>query len=248
MSGMRKIHIGENNKRWSWMGLAAAAALILGFGSLIAFMIMVEEIMAPKNFLFGEHNGIAGVVMVWLIMIPVILICVILVAKFSKKAVEDMEDMNDILYIWNHLGKFRMVAVILWLVGLYCCATSVAYVTEDTIVYHSPLHPMGITYNYSQIEQIDTGFSDKTFAIAECDRKGSFYYQIKVDGKKIVFHTPNINNEIQRYEDDSYLELEEFDNALMKLGIPKNSDDKNYEKCLMDQRYIDRFLRIINNK
>lgn len=182
---------------------------MLGFGGLIGFMVLVENIMAPKDFLFGQHNGVAEVVMVWLIIIPAV--------------------------------------IIIWLIGLYCCATSVTYVTEDKIIYHSLLNPFGTAYAYEQVEKIDTGFGDKFFAIAEYNRKGNFYYKIEVDGKKIVFHTPSVNEDIQRY-DDSYIELEEFDEELMKLGISKTSSDKNYEKCIMDQRYIDRFLRIINNK
>lgn len=242
----RKL-IKKNNKKWLWMALAAVATMVLGFGGLIAFMILIENIMAPKDFLFGENSGIAGVVLVWLIIIPAFLICSILIAAFKKSFVEELEDMNDIFYIWNHLGKFRPVIVIIWFIGLYCCATSVTYVTEDKIIYHSPLNPLGTEYRYEQVDKVDTGFGDKTFAIVEYNRKGNFYYKIEVDGRKIVFHTPSVNENVQRY-DDSYLELEEFDEALMKLGIPKNSSDKNYEKCLMDQQYIDRFLRIINNK
>lgn len=242
----RKI-VKENNKKWSWIALASVAAMVLGFGGLIGFMVLVENIMAPKDFLFGQHNGVAEVVMVWLIIIPAVLICIILIAAFKKRSVEELEDMNDIFYIWNHLGKFRPAVIIIWIIGLYCCATSVTYVTEDKIIYHSPLNPLGTAYAYEQVEKIDTGFGDKFFAIAEYNRKGNFYYKIEVDGKKIVFHTPSVNEDIQRY-DDSYLELEEFDEELMKLGISKTSSDKNYEKCIMDQRYIDRFLRIINNK
>lgn len=240
--------VRENNKKWSWMALVTIGAMVLGFGGLIAFMILLENIMAPKDFLFGQHNGIAEVVMIWLIIIPAVLICLILVAAFKKVAAKELEDMNDIFYIWNHLGKFRPAVIIIWLALLYCCATSVTYVTEDKIIYHSPLSPLGTAYSYEQVTKIDTGFGDKAFAIAEYNRKGNFYYKIEVDGKKIVFHVPSVNNDIQRYADDSYLELEEFDEALMKFGIPKTSSDKNYEKCLMDQRYIDRFLRIINNK
>ncbi|MBQ4282933.1 MAG: hypothetical protein IJB96_03285 [Lachnospira sp.] len=119
--------------------------------------------------------------------------------------------------------------------------------TEDSIVYYSPLHPLGITYKYIDIEEIKTGFGDKIFSLMEYERKGSFYYQIKVDGKTITIHVPSPNDDVQRYMEDSYLELEEFDKALVDIGVPKTASDKNYDKCDLDKQYVDRFLRIVGN-
>ena len=48
-------------------------------------------------------------------------------------------------------------------------------------------------------------------------------------------------------ESDTYLELEEFDQALMVLGIPKDASEEGYENCDFDQEYVERFLRIIRS-
>ena len=107
---------------------------------------------------------------------------------------------------------------------------------------------MGTTYEYSQIEEINTGFGNENFAIAEYKKKGNFFYQIKLDGKTITFHCPSVNEEIERYQEDSYLELEEFDQKLVNLGVPKRADESGYENCDLDEIFVERFLRIIRLK
>ena len=62
-----------------------------------------------------------------------------------------------------------------------------------------------------------------------------------------VFSVPSTNSDIERYTDDTYLELEEFDLALTDLGIPKKSSAKGWEHCDFDDCYVERFLRIIRN-
>lgn len=114
------------------------------------------------------------------------------------------------------------------------------------------MHCLGIYAGCSHLqfsgEEVKAGFGQKTFTILEHNSKGNFSYQIKLDGKKMIFQTPSPNEEIKRYEEDTYLELEEFDQALMSLGIPKKSSTKGVEHCDLDRVYVERFLRIIKNK
>ncbi len=247
-----KKRIKKKNKEWAGMMpvliIALIFACVLGIAAVVAIESWMENLMAPENYLFFEFQSVASVAMVWLSMIPIILICVLVLAKIFKKNTEELEKVNDIVLLWNHLGKWRSATILLWLIGLYCCITSINFVTEDSIVHYSPLNPTGITYQYSDIEQITTGFGNKTFAIAEYKKKGNFYYQLTIDKTLITFHVPSVNESIERYQEDTYLELEEFDQKLVKLGIPKKADPKGYENCDYDQRYIDRFLRIIQSK
>ena len=104
---------------------------------------------------------------------------------------------------------------------------------------------MGVEYKYSDADSIRTGFGDKNISLAEYKRKGSFYYQIEINGQTVTFHAPTVNEQIERYEEHTYLELEEFDQALTTLGIPKEADEKGWENCDFDKEYVDRFLRII---
>lgn len=124
--------------------------------------------------------------------------------------------------------------------------TSVACVTPDTIVSRSLLNPKGASYQLEEIERIETGFGEeKGFFKQEYEKLGNFYYKVFVDGKELVFHVPTPNNDIDRYMEDSYLELEEFDQKLVSLGIPKKGNPDGSGLCNYDQYYVDRFLRII---
>ena len=59
---------------------------------------------------------------------------------------------------------------------------------------------------------------------------------------------PSINGDIERYVNDSYLELEDFDQKLVSLGIPKKASTDGYDNCDLDKQYVERFLRIIELK
>jgi len=212
-----RARVKRKNRKMIWMVPAMIASLILGLVAVIAVMVMI----------------------------PVILLCVLVVAKIRRKSAEEMEDVNDALFIWNHLGKWRPAAIVTWLIALYCCITNFNAVTEDKIICYSPWNPMGIEYEYSDVKSIKTGFGNKNISIAEYKKKGSFFYQVEINGKTITFHAPSSNERIKRYEEHSYLELEEFDQALVALGIPKEADKKGWENCDFDKEYVDRFLRII---
>ncbi len=240
-----RVRVKKKNRKMVWMVPALLLALILGLAAMIGVLAFIPELMVPKDYLFLEQGPITGVILIWLVMIPVILLCSLLILKISKKTAEEMEDVNDILMIWNLLKKWRPVVVAVWLVALYCCITNFTAVTTDKIIRYSPLHPAGVEYDYSDVASVKTGFGNKNFSIAEYKKKGNFFYQIKLDGKTITFHVPGTNEDIQRYEEHTYLELEEFDQALVELGIPKEADKEGWENCDFDQEYVDRFLRII---
>ena len=110
-----------------------------------------------------------------------------------------MEDVNDLLFIWNHLGKWRVAVIVLWLIALYCCVFNFTAVTKDRIICYSPWQPMGVEYEYTDVDSIKTGFGDKNLSFAEYKRKGSFYYQIEINGQTITFHAPSPNGDIERY-------------------------------------------------
>lgn len=234
------------NRKTRWMFPVLIVGIVLSFVIFIGISLLGEFLLAPKEYLFYEMNAIATIGVIWLVVPPVVLVCCLLATKIFKMNLKDIGNLNDIVYVWNRIGKWRFIAITIWIISLYCCVVSVTYVTEDTLVYHSPLHPSGITYEYSDIEEITTGFGDKIFSIFEYEKKGNFFYQIRLDGKTITFSVPSVNEDIERYE-DSYLELEEFDQALVRLDIPKNSDSKGYQNCDLDKQYIERFLRIIEN-
>ena len=243
-----RARVKKKNRKMVWMVPAMLLALFIGVASIVGVMILVPELMLPKNYMFFEQGPITGVILIWLVMIPVILLCSLFILKISKKSAEEMEDVNDILLIWNLLKKWRPIVISVWLIALYCCVTNFTAVTADKIICYSPLYPAGVEYEYSDVESIKTGFGNKNFSIVEYKKKGNFFYQIELKSKTITFHVPSVNEDIQRYEEHTYLELEEFDQALVGLGIPKKADKEGWKNCNLDQEYVDRFLRIIELK
>ncbi len=243
-----KKHVKKRNHQTVWIIPAMILCLVLGLVIFTQVMGWIEKILAPENFLFYELHPIAETTLIVLMVLGLVLFIVVLLSKFSKLSKKDLEQSNDIFYLWNLLGKFKPLVFIAWLVALYCSVTSVTFFTEDEMVYYSPIHPMGITYSYSDVEKITTGFGNSNFTLAGHKKKGHFYYQLEVDGKTISLSQPYTNGAIERYTEDTYLELEEFDQRMMALGIPKEGDITGYQNVRMDQVYVDRFIRIIENK
>ncbi len=240
--------VKRKTRNMLWLLPALCAAFLLGITAVVALTALFSGWALPEHYLFFEHGPFAGAALVLLIILPVVLFCVWAAARLRKKPVEEMEEASDLLFLWNRLGKWRVAAIAAWLAALYGCAFQFTAVTADKIIRYSPWQPTGVAYSYADVEAIKTGFGDKNFSFAEYKKKGSFYYQITIDGQTVTFHTPTVNEQIQRYEEHTYLELEEFDRALTALGIPKEADETGWETCDLDREYVERFLRIIRNK
>lgn len=209
---------------------------------------LIDFIFAPDDYLFYEFHPVAGVLLLWMTLIPILLVILLVHSKLVGKTTKEMDNTSDLLFLWNIGRRFRPIVIAIWLVGMYCCITSVNFVAEDEIICHTPLQPMGVTYAYEDVEKITTGFGQSNFAFVEYKKKGNFYYQLELDGRTLVFHQPSVNSDIKRYEEDTYFELEEFDQRLMALGIVKEGDTSGSQNCRLDPYYVERFCRIITNK
>lgn len=214
----------------------------------LAFLVTVfsEKIILrlPEDYYFYQHHPVAEKAMIYLIVVPVVTFFGVLLGRRRGRTDEALEDMYDLYCIFRWLTDIRFILIVVWIVSLYCCFASATVVTKDKIICHSPLHPSGIAYEYKDVSRIQTGFGQKRFALLEYQKKGNFYYEIELDGKKKVFTVPSVNDRIERYAEETYLELEDFDQRLVSLGIPKQGDEKGLEACDLDQEYVDRFRRI----
>lgn len=219
-----------------------AIAAFCGVSWLTEFLIM------PDDYLFYEFQPIAGKALIGLIFVPILLVILLIHSKLVGKTQKEMDHTSDILFIWNAVKRFRPIVIAIWLVASYCCFTTVNVVMEDKIICHTPLEPIGIVYRYEDVDKITTGFGKDNFAFVEYKKKGNFFYQIEIDGRTLWFHQPYCNSEIKRYEEDTYLELEEFDQKLMALGIAKEGDVSGSQNCMLDPYYVERFCRIIRNQ
>lgn len=243
-----KNKIQEKGKSDKLVLLLMLPLLIAMFVVFILIDKLVFTTMAPDGWLFYQLN----VHTEWLLIILIISVLGMSLVWFSKNVFHldkrTTESLEDAFIPWELFEKFKLPIIIIWIVLAYICVTSVTYVTEDKIVHHTPLNPFGTSYAYEDVESVDVNFGSKGFAIFEYKRKGSFNYVVSVGGKEIVFHTPTVNEDIDRYVDESYLELEEFDQTLMEMGVEKTANTTYSDYCDFDQEYVDRFLRIAENK
>lgn len=216
----------------------------------IAIDVLLERTILPDDYLFFENTPICSNMVAVIVAAPMTgLVCAVisLIKMKLVKVKEDEEKTPDWLDALRKLGKWNILIAAIWIFIGYCCYTSFTYVTPDKIVKVSPFNLAGEEYSYTDVERIETGFGQKKFSLVEYEDKGNFYYKIYLDGKMTVFSVPSTNSDIERYTDDTYLELEEFDLALTDLGIPKKSSAKGWEHCDFDDCYVERFLRIIRN-
>ncbi len=228
------------------------AAVIGGIVSII-LIIMVETklhmILAPEDWLFYEMKPWAGNLMIYCTIIPVMFLFSVFIVFVFRKCRRNKGEEDAVEVIGLHtFRKYWYLLVVLWVMAAYLSLINVTYVTEDRIIQHSTFCPWGKAYSYSDVTKISTGFGGKTISLHNYQQRGNFSYRINIGEKQIVFSTPTINEEIARYEEDTYLELEEFDQRLIQYGIAKESDDANAQDCDFEKQYVDRFLRIIRNR
>lgn len=243
-----KNRVKKKNRAQSWMFPILIGTLILGLVLISRIMLFIENTFMPQDFLFYSYPEWATRGMMWMVMGSIVLIGSVVWVKLFAKSKEQMEDDSIVFWLWNFLGKWKFAGIGVILVFFYICVMNFTVVTENSIICHSAICPRGEKYSYLDIEEIVAGVGQETFAFEEYKRKGSFYYQIKLDGKTITFTTADSSNgEIERYAKHTYLWFEEFDQKLVNLGIPKQSDSTGYENIGLDQEYVDRFLRILEN-
>ena len=264
--------VRKNNYATWYLLPAAIISCILGIVLIVFLMIQLDKIFAPQDWLFSQMKPWAETMMIVIIMVPIMLFASVLLVwlpkKLGKKPLigakkidSDRDghvdssnnsrhgDKNEEIEVlgWETFQKYWYFFVLAWIVAAYLCLTSVTYVTEDRIIVHSPICPQGKSYSYKEVSKVQAGFGQKTVSLHREQRQGTFSYTITVGGKKIVFMQPSVNGDIARYEEETYLELEEFDQRLMQYGVDKESDETGYEDCDFDRQYVDRFRRIIAN-
>lgn len=231
----------EKNKNNAWILPTMIISIILVVGVFVLLSVGISVFLAPEGYLFFETNLIVSKILILLSVIFVVIIASSILNKIKSNKLEDLEIYLD---LWK---KCKYVLIIIYIIAIYCFFSTTTFVTEDKIIYRDPLHPLGITYNYNEVTKIETGFGQKNFSFIDYNRKGQFYYRIYINDKKITFSVPSPNGDIEKYEVDTYLELEEFDQKLKEYNIPKSRNSKYADLCDLDKQYCDRFKRIIDN-
>lgn len=238
-----KAKVKRKNKQHSSYWIFVIVAFVAIFASIIHGTNLIYEILAPDEWLFFETHQIPFTIYIFAIMGVAGLGFLM-----AKQVIDNFKEIKNYKPNIKDCVKGLILLAVLWTASTYLCLMNTVFVTEDSIIVHSPLNIKGKVYSYDQVEKVITGFGDGGLAPFEYQKKGNFYYKVKIDGKTLLFTGGTPSEDIQRYTDHTYLELEEFDQKIMEHGAEKESSEENYEDCFMDQEYIDRFLRIINNK
>lgn len=240
----QKERMKEKGRRDVWVVLAIIPVLIGMFAVLVLTDCLVIFMFAPQGWLFYEFQGGGELLLILITELPLLGAILYLIERIRHVS---KEKSNDLAVLFETLWNHKAVSLTVWCALFYFAVVNVAFVTPETIVSYDILHPAGVTYEYGDISQVDTSFGWKNIAVREYKKKGTFSYRVSVGQKRLVFSQPSVNENIERYEEDTYLELEEFDARVMSYKVPKKGSTKYSDRCDMDQVYIDRFIRIIEN-
>jgi DNA-binding transcriptional MerR regulator len=217
--------------------LISIFAIILTFAIFAGIGELQEAIFVPKNYLMFMFKTPYS----YLVFFFEVELIAFLISRIYKK-VKNIE-LKWTVDLCNFAKKNIIVTILLNIALLYMCITGITVVTESKITDYSFYNPMGTTYSYEDISKVEAGFNGKKFGIFP-KGAGEFYYTVSFnDGNKVNFYQANSEFE------DTYLELEIFDKLIINTSkVEKTSSKENYELCDLDQRYVDRFLKIIDNK
>jgi len=217
--------------------LISIFAIILTFAIFAGIGKLQEAIFVPKNYLMFMFKPPYS----YLVFFFEVELIAFLISRIYKK-VKNIE-LKWTVDICNFVKKNIVVTILLNIALVYMCITGITVVTENKITDYSFYNPMGTTYSYEDISKVEAGFNGKKFGIFP-KGAGEFYYTVSFnDGNKVNFYQANSEFE------DTYVELEIFDKLIINTGkVEKTSSKENYELCDLDKRYVDRFLKIIDNK
>ncbi|HFI0723552.1 TPA: MerR family transcriptional regulator [Streptococcus suis] len=219
--------VRQKNRSQAWWIPIGLISLVGGIAYFVLVGWLTERFFLPSDWLFYEYSTGLGKVAIFFIMAFLVFL----------------------------LGKLARLVKLSWKYGLGLAGSCVLLtallistttaVTKDQIIDINLLAPSK-EYLYSDVKSVWTGFGNKLVTVNRAERQGEFSYQIQLDGKKIVFMQPAVNQNL--IPDDTYIELEEFDWQLMNLEIPKESSTEGSQYNDLDSHYLERFLRIVENK
>ncbi len=178
-----------------------------------------------------------------LVFILEIYLMIFFVSKINKLNF-DKDTKKASIWASNKIKRFKGIFLVLNIILLYVMIVNVTVIKGENIIDYSALKPLGKEYSYKDISKIETGIYGSNIPFVR--EKGEFYYYLEFnDGHKI-----NLNDILGGTYDelDTYEEIEIFDKNLVALGTEKESSLKNIDKCDLDEVYVERFERIINNK
>ncbi|MGQ7557247.1 MerR family transcriptional regulator [Streptococcus suis] len=219
--------VRQKNRSQAWWIPIGLISLVGGIAYFVLVGWLTERFFLPSDWLFYEYSTGLGKVAIFFIMA----FLVFLLGKLTRL----------VKLSWKYgLG---LAGGCILLTALMISTTTA--VTKDQIIDINLLAPSK-SYLYSDVKSIWTGFGTKLVTVNRAERQGEFSYRIQLDGKEIVFMQPTSNQDL--VPADGYIELEEFDQRLMNLKIPKESSTEGGQYNELDPHYLKRFLQIVENQ
>lgn len=228
----QKIEQKEANKGVGW--LVVSGILCVPATMLIAFLV---TLISDEVYCFDSNDFILAVPSNSFSM-KILLIYSLFIGAYLVFKVIGRLTGND----WVDFGlkketklKVLGIFVIITAASIYFSTANMVVVTKNNIEIHSTFNPLGKSYNYKDIEEIQAGYKSN----------GNAYYEIVIDNKKYDLTDLYISND--KYE-DTYDELSAFDNIVMKYKVKKHTSHKNQELSDLDDKYKAKFSGILDNK
>ncbi|HFI0000856.1 TPA: MerR family transcriptional regulator [Streptococcus suis] len=219
--------VRQKNRSQAWWIPIGLISLVGGIAYFVLVGWLTERFFLPNDWLFYEYSTGLGKVAIFFIM----------------------------AFLAFLLGKLARLVKVSWKYGLGLAGSCILLtallistttaVTKDQIIDINLLAPSK-AYLYRDVKAVWTGFGAKVFTLDEAEKQGQFSYRIQLDGKEIVFMQPTSNQDL--VPADGYIELEEFDQRLMNLGISKESSAEGSQYNELDAHFLERFLRIVEKK
>ena len=171
-----------------------------------------------------------------------------LIIELTAGALAFSPDRDEMVF-FQKLKKRRKHAVLM-ICGLlvangimfHGALTGISVATEDGITRHSFFNPDGTFYNYSDVEQVETGFKGKLLGIP-MRWTGDFYYRITYsDGVTEDWGESGT----QDAEEETWACMLRLDEWCRSGGAEKIGSDEFSEYCEMEQFYVDILIDVVN--
>lgn len=235
-------HQFKERKKGGWLLLLwLPFSLCMGFFFIFLIQWMKEIFFLKDGYILWSSSMLTNI-LPFFFLIEGIIISGAFIAKKTKNI-----DFEDYQIIFHKLKHYRFLILLINFVILYLSIAdiNVLYPTHlETARWYAPILQ---TKEYKSITKVKTGFQATKSFLSQRD-KGDFYYILYLDdGKKIDISMSNPNHE-KRYEEHTYLEIEECDAIFMQHGIKKESSMQHFQDNTLAQEYRNRFKKIIENK
>lgn len=212
--------------------------LILTIIACLGVFVLVEQaqrlLFCPEGWLFFDIGRLGGIILIVITELPLIALLMGLLYRMTKNV-----EFEAAGWLARAARKYWPAALAVWAALFYWAFTGITVVTGEQIIRYDALHPAGVSYAYEDVTAVEAGY----------DSGGSFYYKVCLDGRWATFSGPTVNEALRPdYQEDTYLELEEFDQALMAYSPEKTASAQYEGRASYAQVYLDRFRRIMENR